>query len=77
MFATPGGAEVRAWLLHIGIQEADISPILLHFNKPEYGVGTLRELFALEDADIDEILQALPLAKRRVLKKHINEERQG
>ncbi len=68
---TPGGAEVKAWLLHIGIQEGDIPPILLHFNKPEYGVSTLRELFALEDGDIDEILQALPMAKRRVLKKHI------
>jgi len=69
--ATGSGSEMKAWLLSKGFDEADVGHILLQFIKPEYGVKTLMEMFALEDADIDEILQGLPLAKRRALKKHI------
>jgi hypothetical protein len=43
-------------------------------NKPKYEVRTLMELFALEPADIDEILEPLPLGKKRVLKKKITEQ---
>ena len=42
--------------------------MLLHFHKPEYGVKTLCELFALEEDDVDEILCSLPLAKKRLIK---------
>jgi len=69
--ATASGSEMKAWLLAKGFDEADVGHILLQFIKPEYGVKTLMEMFALEDADIDEVLQGLPLAKRRALKKHI------
>ena len=69
--ATASGSEMKAWLLAKGFEEADVGHILLQFIKPEYGVKTLMEMFALEDADIDEVLQGLPLAKRRALKKHI------
>jgi D-serine deaminase-like pyridoxal phosphate-dependent protein len=69
--ATGSGSEMKAWLLAKGFDEADVGHILLQFIKSEYGVKTLMEMFALEDADIDEILQGLPLAKRRALKKHI------
>jgi hypothetical protein len=34
-------------------------------------------LFALDDRDIDEILQDLPLAKGKVLKKTIKQEQEG
>ncbi len=69
--------QIHAWLLSKGFDEANVFHILLQFIKPEYGVKTLMEMFALEDADIDEILQGLPLAKRRVLKKHIKQDQKG
>ncbi len=75
--ATGSGSEMKAWLLSKGFEEADVGHILLQFIKPEYGVKTLMEMFALENADIDEILQGLPLAKRRALKKHIQQDQKG
>jgi hypothetical protein len=72
--ATPGGSEVKAWLLHNGIEKTDIGSIVLQFLKRP---RTLRELFALDDRDIDEILQDLPLAKGKVLKKTIKQEQEG
>ena len=75
--ATPGGTEMNAWLLHIGTEETDIGRIVLQFLKPEYGVKTLLELFAIADPDIDEVLQGLPLAKRKVLKALIKQDRDG
>ncbi len=66
-------AEIKAWLLDIGIPKGDIEPILTRFNLPQYQVKTLPELFALEDQDIDEILEPLPLAKRRVIKKKVKQ----
>lgn len=67
--AAPGGAsDISSWLCQIGIAEDDVNSVLLHFNKPEYGVKTLRELFALEESDVDEILRSLPLAKKRLIK---------
>ena len=74
---TPSGSEMKDWLLSKGFDENDRGRILLQFLKPEYEVTTLMELFALEDADIDEILEGLPLAKRRALKKHIKQDRDG
>ena len=76
-FATDCGSEMRTWLLHKGIDQTDVGSIVLRFLKPEYGVKTLLELFALEDADIDEVLQGLPLAKRKVLKALIKQDRDG
>ena len=75
--STASGSEMKAWLLSKGFAENDRGRILLQFLKPEYEVTTLMELFALEDADIDEILEGLPLAKRRALKKHIKQDRDG
>jgi hypothetical protein len=74
---TPTGSEMKDWLLSKGFDENDRGRILLQFLKPEYEVTKLLELFALEDADIDEILQGLPLAKRRVLKSSIKQDRDG
>ena len=74
-FATGCGSEMRTWLLHKGIDQTDVGSIVLRFLKPEYGVKTLLELFALADADIDEVLQGLPLAKRKVLKALIKQDR--
>ena len=68
---------MNAWLLHIGNEETDIGRIVLQFLKPEYEVKTLRELFALDDGDIDEILQDLPLAKKKLIKKSIKQEQEG
>ena len=67
-------SEIKAWLLSIGFDDADSKGIVLHLNKPKYEVRTLMELFALEPADIDEILEPLPLGKKRVLKKKITEQ---
>jgi len=64
-------SEIEAWLRQIGIAENHLTSVILHLDKPEFGVQTLKELFSLEDGDIDEILQPLPLAKRRLLKKAI------
>ncbi len=75
--ATPSGSQMNSWLLHKGIDENDVGRILLQFIKPEYEVTTLLELFALEDQDIDEVLQGLPLAKRKVLKASIKQDRDG
>ena len=44
------------------------------FSKPEYGVKSVRELLALEEKDIDEILEHLPFGKRRLLKKGMRGE---
>ena len=65
---------MKAWLLHNGIEKTDIGSIVLQFLKRP---RTLRELFALDDRDIDEILQDLPLAKGKVLKKTIKQEQEG
>ena len=46
-FATGCGSEMRTWLLHKGIDQTDVGSIVLRFLKPEYGVKTLLELFAL------------------------------
>jgi hypothetical protein len=70
-------AEIKAWLLDTGIPEGDIEPILTRFNLPQYHVKTLLELFALEDQDIDEILEPLPLAKRRVIKRKVKQAPQA
>ena len=70
--ASGGASDISSWLCQIGIAEDDVSSVLLHFNKPEYGVKTLRELFALEESDVDEILHSLPLAKRRLIRNHLN-----
>ena len=59
------------YLYHHGLFGVSKGNIL----KPEYGVKTLLELFALADADIDEVLQGLPLAKRKVLKALIKQDR--
>jgi hypothetical protein len=70
-------AEIKAFLLQIGILEGDIEPIRTRFHLPQYQVKTLLELFALEEEDIDEILSPLPLAKRRVINKRIQEQVTG
>jgi len=69
--------EIKAWLLQSGILAGDIEPIIARFNLPQYQVSTLLELFALEDQDIDEILQTLPLGKKRVITKMIQEQKTG
>jgi len=69
------GSEMAAWLLKIGIAEDDIGSVMDSFSKPEYGVKSVQELLALEEQDIDEILEHLPLGKRRLLKKGIKEKK--
>jgi len=76
-FATDCGSEMKRWLLHKGIDQTDVGSNVLRFLKPECGVKTLLELFALDDTDIDEVLQGLPLAKRKVLKMLVKQERDG
>ena len=66
--ASGGASDISGWLRQIGIAEDDVDSVLLHFQKPEYGVKTLCELFALEEDDVDEILCSLPLAKKRLIK---------
>lgn len=66
--ASGGASDISGWLRQIGIAEEDVDSVLLHFHKPEYGVKTLCELFALEEDDVDEILCSLPLAKKRLIK---------
>ena len=68
-------SNLVAWLKKIGIGESDIPTIMEQFSKPEYGVSTLAELFALDDGDVDEVLGNLPLAKRKLLKKAIAREK--
>ena len=72
-----GGAssDLAACLCQIGIHEADVPTIAQQFNKPEYGVASLAELFALDDDDVDEILRNLPLGKRKLLKMAISREK--
>ena len=52
------------------------NPNLKQNLKLEYEI-TIKGLFALEEEDIDEILAPLPLAKRRVIKKRIQEQGTG
>ena len=68
-------SNLVAWLKKIGIGESDVPTIMEQFSKPEYGVSTLAELFALDDGDVDEVLGNLPLAKRKLLKKAIAREK--
>ena len=75
--ATPSGSEMKAWLLFKGIDEDDVGRILINFIKPEYEITTLLEMFALENQDIAEVLQGLPLGKRKVLKMLVKQERDG
>jgi len=44
------------------------------FIKPGIEVKDLRTLFALDPEDIDDILEGLPLGKRKVIKKSIQGE---
>ena len=66
-----------AWLDNIGVDKNAIDEILLQFLKPEYQITTHLELFALDDGDIDKILEPLPLGKKRFLKKAIMQEITG
>ena len=68
-------SNLVAWLKKIGIRKSDVPTIMEQFSKPEYGVSTLAELFALDDGDVDEVLGNLPLANRRLLKKEIAREK--
>ena len=68
-------SDLVSWLKNIGIGESDVPSIMQQFSKPEYGVSTLAELFALDDGDVDEVLGNLPLAKRKLLKKAIAREK--
>ena len=72
--AAGGASDISGWLREIGIAEDDVDSVFLHFNKPEYGVKTLREMFAFEEHDIDEILCSLPLAKRRLIKSSLKDK---
>ena len=45
------------------------------FTKPEFGITSLRLLFALGNDDIDEILKGVSLGQRRLITKAMEMER--
>ena len=69
------GTDLAPWLRSIGIAEESIEDILQNFTKPEFGVNSLKILFALDNEDIDEILEGIPLGQRKLIKKSVEVER--
>ena len=47
---------------------------MARFIRPGIEVKDLRTLFALDPEDIDDVLEGLPLGKRKVIKKAIQAE---
>ena len=45
------------------------------FMKPEFGVSTLKMLFALDEEDVDDIVKDMPLGQRKLIKKSIDAEK--
>jgi len=73
--ATGSGEELVPWLRHIGIAEESIDDVLGQFTKPEFGVTTLKMLFALDEEDVDDIVKTMPLGQRKLIKKSIEVEK--
>ena len=61
--------DLGRWLLSIGFEGEELEDLVVRFLKPGIAVKHLRALFALDSEDIDEVLEGLPLATRRVVKK--------
>ena len=76
-FATEDGSVMKKWLLYIGVDADELNNVVTRFQEPEFGIRTLKLLFALEDGDIDELLKIFPLGNRRLLKKSIKQEIEG
>jgi hypothetical protein len=73
--ASLGAGDLDPWLRSIGIDEESVEDILQNFTKPEFGVTSLKILFALDNEDIDEILKGVPLGQRKLIKKSIEMEK--
>ena len=67
--------DLAPWLRSIGIDEESVEDVLQNFTKPEFGVTSLKILFALDNEDIDEILKGVPLGQRKLIKKSIEMEK--
>ena len=61
--------DLGRWILSLGLEGEELEDLVVRFIKPGIAVKTLRSLFALDPEDIDEVLEGLPLATRRVVKK--------
>ena len=47
------GSDLASWLHSIGVDGESIGDVVQTFERPEYGVKTLKMLFALDDEDLD------------------------
>ena len=74
-FTATGGEELVPWLRHIGVDEESIDDVVGQFMKPEFGVSTLKMLFALDEEDVDDIVKDMPLGQRKLIKKSIDAEK--
>ena len=64
-----------AWFLNAGVKQQDLDGVMKRFTQPQYGVNTLKILFALDDKDIEEILKDMSLGQRALIKKAIESEK--
>ena len=69
------GSDLASWLHSIGVDGESIGDVVQTFERPEYGVKTLKMLFALDDEDLDDILKGMPLGQRRLIKRSIEKEK--
>jgi hypothetical protein len=66
--------DLGQWFRSIGFEGEDLEEIVARFIRPGIEVKDLRTLFALDPEDIDDVLEGLPLGKRKVIKKAIQAE---
>lgn len=65
---------LHTWLKNLDLSEEEIKYILLQFQKPEYGITDLSIVYLLDDEEIDEVLENLPLGKRKLIKEAADKE---
>ena len=68
--------ELGPWFRQIGFAEDDVANLVLQLSKPHFGVTNRAILFALEEGDIEDMLEGLcPLGHKRVIKKALKREK--
>ena len=69
--------ELETWLREkCGMQDQQAVQVAERFATPEYGVQDTATLFALEDEDLDEILECVPLGPRKLVAKMVKKTKE-
>ena len=67
--------ELGPWFRQIGFAKDDVSKLVLHLSKSDFGVTNRAILFSLEEGDVEDMLEGSPLGHKRVIKKALKREK--